>query len=679
MLDSPLSSLIRTTKSRITALQARGINTLRDLLMYFPFRYADETEFGNIIDLNTQNAISVQGEFKNVKLIRTKRGKAMLTADFFDDESDVKCMWFNQIYLKNTIKLNQKYVVTGKIKISAGKKTLMSPRVELLKTESSLKHSGRLVPVYNEFEMINSKWLREKIHPLLHFSNLIEERLPLNIVDSFSLMPLSEAIRQVHFPDNDEALKNARFRLGFDEMLIISLGALKRKYDLKNYNYADSVSLVVEKEYVSEFRSFLPFNLTNAQEEALNDILSDLIRSEPMSRLVEGDVGSGKTVVAFMAMYMALKNKKQALLMAPTEILAKQHMENALKVFKNSNVNLALLSGSMTKKQKEEVKAKLKLGLIDMIFGTHAIIQDDVDFKDLGVSVIDEQHRFGVSQRAFIKRFGTSHMLSMTATPIPRTLALTLYGDQDLSIIGEKPAGRKEIITRLIPEAKRDDAYLWIKAQIDSGRQAFIVCPLVEDSDSIDKKSVVSEHIRLKEEVFPKLKIALLHGKMKQKEKDQLMLDFKDKKYDILVSTTVIEVGIDVPNSSIIVIEDADRFGLAQLHQLRGRVGRSSHQSYCFLFMSSNSHSSKERMKAMVNFSDGFKLSEIDLDLRGPGEVYGTRQSGIPDLKMASLTDSKLINIATKAAQMIMAQDPELESSEYLNFEVLKGQKEVDL
>ena len=293
--------------------------------------------------------------------------------------------------------------------------------------------------------------------------------------------------------------------------------------------------------------------------------------------------------------------------------------------------------------------------------------------------MIDEQHRFGVSQRAFIKRFGSSHMLSMTATPIPRTLALTLYGDQDLSIIGEKPAGRKEIITRLIPETKRDDAYLWIKAQIDSGRQAFIVCPLVEDSDSIDKKSVVSEHIRLKEEVFPDLKIALLHGKMKQKEKDQLMLDFKDKKYDILVSTTVIEVGIDVPNSSIIVIEDADRFGLAQLHQLRGRVGRSSHQSYCFLFMSSNSHSSKERMKAMVNFSDGFKLSEIDLDLRGPGEVYGTRQSGIPDLKMASLTDSKLINVVSKAAQMIMEYDPELEKSEYLNFEVLKGQKEVDL
>ncbi len=679
MLDTELKGLIRTTQSRLDSLSSRGVRTLSELLLNLPWRYCDETEFGNVADLNAQDAISVQGEVKNVALRRTRSGKSMLVAKFFDESGEVEVLWFGQVYLKQVLKPGVKVVMTGKVKFASGKNTLMSPRVEIIKLDQELKHSGRLVPVYHEYEQISSKWLREKIHPLLYATKFFKENLPSLLLERFSLMPRGEALSQVHFPENEQALKNARFRLGFEEMLVIQLGVQKRKFDLKQVLGDGSLALVLKKEWCQQYLDLLPFTLTAAQQKSLDEILQDLANPEPMSRLVEGDVGSGKTVVAFMAMFLAYKNKKQAMLMAPTEILAKQHLENAMTLFKSLGVNVQLLSGSMTKKQKNEIKMGLSTGLIDMVFGTHALIQDTVEFKDLGLAVIDEQHRFGVSQRAFLKRFGSPHMLSMTATPIPRTLALTIYGDQDLSIIDEKPAGRKDIITRKVPEKKRAEACMWIESQVQAGRQAYIVCPLVEDSDFMESKSVSAEYERLSQEVFPHLRLALLHGRMKQSEKDQIMLDFKEKKIDILVSTTVIEVGIDVPNASIIVIEDADRFGLAQLHQLRGRVGRGEHQSYCFLFVQSFSENTRERMKAMVNFSDGFKLAEIDLDLRGPGEVYGFRQSGIPDLKMASLTDAKLVKMAQEAAELLMKHDPSLESYPDLLAEVYKGVQEIDL
>ena len=430
---------------------------------------------------------------------------------------------------------------------------------------------------------------------------------------------------------------------------------------------------------IEDFLNILPFKLTNAQLRAIAEVQDDLSKDRSMSRLLEGDVGAGKTLVAAASIFIAVKSGFQALIMAPTEILANQHYKGFVKLMTQFGMNIQVLTGSLTAKQKEQVKIGLKNGLIDVVVGTHAIIQDSVEFRNLGLAVIDEQHRFGVNQRAFLKKFGKPHVLAMTATPIPRTLALTIYGDQDLSILDEKPAGRKEIITRLVPESKRQESYYWIESQVKAGRQAFVICPLVEDSDVIESKSVVSEYDRLREVVFPNLKVGLVHGKMKQNEKDQVMLDFRDKKYDILVATTVIEVGIDIPNSSIIVIEDADRFGLAQLHQLRGRVGRGEHQSYCFLFVKSRSENTRTRMKAMCDHSDGFKLSEIDLELRGPGEVFGTRQSGIPDLKMASLSDTKLVKLTQEAAQEIFDMDPSLEKFPILIDRMHRSIKEFDL
>ncbi|MFA6947251.1 MAG: ATP-dependent DNA helicase RecG, partial [Pedobacter sp.] len=493
-------------------------------------------------------------------------------------------------------------------------------------------------------------------------SKFFEDPLPKEIIEEYQLMNFNDAIAQVHFPESDELLDAARHRLGFQELLLIQLRVLNRKKLWREMAENRKESLVMDKKCVQSFLDRLPYKLTGAQTRSLNEILIDMSGSLPMSRLLEGDVGSGKTVVAAAAAYMALMSGHQVLMMVPTEILAKQHFETMYGYLKDCGFNIQLLVGSLTKTQKEQLVNDLKNGVIDFVIGTHAIIQDNVHFRNLGLAIIDEQHRFGVSQRAFIKQFGTPHTLSMTATPIPRTLALTLYGDQDLSIIDEMPPGRQEIITRVVPENKRDGAYEWIKDQVLKGRQAFIVCPLIEESEVLEVKSAVNEYERLSHEVFSEFKLGLLHGRLKQSEKDEIMELFSLKKINILVSTTVIEVGIDVPNATIMVVEAADRFGLAQLHQLRGRVGRGEFQSYCFLFLEGDSEIVRQRMSAMVENSDGFKLAEIDLSLRGPGEVYGIRQSGIPDLKMASLSDRKLVQVAREAAEKIMALNLRLDA-----------------
>jgi ATP-dependent DNA helicase RecG len=404
----------------------------------------------------------------------------------------------------------------------------------------------------------------------------------------------------------------------------------------------------------------LPFKLTEAQQKSLEEIFADLSQEFPMSRLLQGDVGSGKTIVAGIAIYNTLKHKFQAALMAPTEILAEQHYRTISKLFSQEKFNIQYLSGSIKIAEKNRLYQGLATGTIDLVIGTHALIQSDVQFQNLGLAVIDEQHRFGVEQRSILKSHGTPHLLSLSATPIPRTLAMTIYGDQDLSIIDEMPAGRLPIVTRIVPEKKRQDAYLWIADRVKAGRQAFVVCPLIDESDILELKSVTTEYENLQKHIFPDLQIGLLHGRLKAAEKDEIMAKFKANEYQILVSTSVIEVGIDVPNATIMMIEGAERFGLSQLHQFRGRVGRGEHQSYCFLFMQNESQTAKQRLKAMVDHHSGFKLSEIDLELRGPGQIYGVRQSGIPDLKMASLTDSIAIAKARQAAEKIIKLDPEL-------------------
>jgi ATP-dependent DNA helicase RecG len=406
----------------------------------------------------------------------------------------------------------------------------------------------------------------------------------------------------------------------------------------------------------------LPFKLTGAQNRVLKEIFTDLEKSYPMSRLVQGDVGSGKTIVAALSALNVVKNGYQVAVMAPTEILAKQHYKTFVKVLAPYSLNIQFIAGSTTKKQKENLLMRMANGTVDIMIGTHSLIQDKIVFKNLGLAIIDEQHRFGVQQRNILKSYGSPHLLTMTATPIPRTLAITLYGDQDLSVIDEMPAGRKPVITRMVSEKKRLDAYRWIEDQINKGRQAFVICPLIEESETLEVKSVLEEYQYLQEHIFPQFEIALLHGKMKQEEKDQIMKDFKDNKVKILVSTSVIEVGIDVPNASIMLIEGAERFGLSQLHQFRGRVGRGEHQSYCFLFNTKLSKIGEIRMKAMERENSGFKLSEIDLKLRGPGEVYGQKQSGIPDLKMANLNDLNTLKKAREAAETIIEKDPLLKN-----------------
>jgi ATP-dependent DNA helicase RecG len=519
-----------------------------------------------------------------------------------------------------------------------------------------------MVPVYHETAKISSKWFREKIQPILYMTQFLSDPLPAELLGKHNLMPLDEAVRQVHFPESEELLERARYRLGFEELFIIQIRALQRKIFWKQVAHEQNKSFGLSKKSIQEFVETLPFKLTAAQGRALDEICLDLQKSEAMSRLLEGDVGSGKTVVATAAIFSAFKEGYQAAIMVPTEILAKQHYKTIFKSLKDFGVNIQLLAGSLPKSAKNEVIAGLKSGLVNVVVGTHALIQEAVGFKNLGLAVIDEQHRFGVNQRAILKSMGAPHMLSMTATPIPRTLALTLYGDQDLSIIDELPPGRQEIITRAVPDKKREDAYRWIASQVEKGRQAFVVCPLIEESETLEVKSAVEEFERLQSQVFTDFRLCLLHGKMRQADKDDIMLKFANHELDILVSTTVIEVGIDVPNASIMLIEAADRFGLAQLHQLRGRVGRGEYQSYCFLFPESNSEMSRKRMKAMVDYSDGFKLAEIDLDLRGPGEVYGVRQSGIPDLKMASLSDHEMLKLARDEAELLLKDDPMLEN-----------------
>ena len=662
MIERQLSEVIRTNKPYIVGLADMGILTVKDLLLNFPWRYSDESEFCKICDLSTIEPRTVRVNLDSVYTMKTRNGKSMTRAKIKDETGIAEVVWFGQSFLKTVLKDNMEIILTGKIKWSGSKAVMMSPSYEIPKATQDLIHVGRLVPVYHESGKITSKWLREKLWPIMYMTQFLDDPLPEEILKKYNLVSLAQAVRQIHFPESPEELIEARFRLGFEELFQIQLKALSRKKEFIEIAGEAGKVIQVSKEILEEYLQVLPFDLTNAQKRSLSEILSDMTKPKSMSRLLEGDVGSGKTVVAAGAIYAAVKSGYQAAIMVPTEILAKQHAKGFMKMLNSFGMNIQLLVGSLSKKQKEETVNGMKNGLVDVVIGTHALVQDKVGFKNLGLVVIDEQHRFGVNQRAILRGFGAPHMLSMTATPIPRTLALTLYGDQDLSIIDEKPAGRKEIITRRVPPSRRKDAYLWIREQIASGRQAYIVCPLVEESEALEVKSAVAEYERLQAEVFTDLRLGLLHGKMKQVDKDMVMQKFKDGELDVLVSTTVIEVGIDVPNASIIVIEAAERFGLAQLHQLRGRVGRGEYQSYCFLFPDSNSEMCRKRMKAMVDYTDGFKLAEIDLELRGPGEVYGIRQSGVPDLRMASLSDQDLVHKAREAAEWVLAVDPDMQN-----------------
>lgn len=666
LLSTRLSGVLRTTPAHLAGLNELGVKTVNDFFHYFPRAYRDRTDMCTVRELKVDAVNVVQGRLEGLFSRKTNSGKFMTRAFLVDPTGGVEIFWFNQPHISRMFRSGDEVVLTGKAKFERGKTVMLSPLYEPVRTKQL--HSARLVPIYHEHDCVTSKWIREKIQPLLKGTQLLEDYLPGTVVEAEGLMPYSEAVRGVHDPRDEEHLAKARYRLAFDELFLFQIRALQRRWRLRQNSKQDGRVIRIDSELTKRFLSQLPFTLTGAQQRVIGEISKDLNSPYPMMRLLQGDVGSGKTVVAAFAMVHALSARFQAALMAPTEILARQHYHNLMKFLSGFGFNVHLLVGSLADGQKEEIVRQIATGTVDLVVGTHALIQEGVRFARLGLAVIDEQHRFGVKQRELLEGASSvsglgraPHVLNLSATPIPRTLAMVVYGDQDVSVLDELPPGRQPIITRLVPEKKRRDAEFWIADQIKKGRQVFVVCPLIDESDVLGVKAVTTEFERLQGEVFKSFRIGLLHGKLRPAEKEEMMGKFGAGELDILVSTSVVEVGIDVPNATIMLIEGAERFGLSQLHQFRGRVGRGEHQSYCFLFTDSDSEKTRERLGALVKFSSGFKLAEIDLVLRGPGEVYGVRQSGIPDLKMASLGDEELVKKVRQAAAQLIVKDPELE------------------
>jgi len=685
-VSEPLSEILATTSRHLKSLAEIGITRVADLLNYFPRKYVDFSAPKKFSELLPNEEATVVGTIQNLKSFRTPRGRTIVSARLISAEGGLNLTWFNQTFVARILRNGDEIAISGKIQIGLrGALTLIGGSFEKISDE--MIHAGRIVPIYRTHgKLISSKWLREKIFPLLDYSaqlpNLLGELTPEltrgltaeTATAVKNLLPRGEAIRQIHFPDSFAQLESARATLAFEELFLLQLSALRRKLDWQIGAAGSARKILAPQNFLEEFATTLPFKFTAAQKKASAEILADLQKDLPMNRLLEGDVGSGKTIVAALAIFLAAKNNCQAALLAPTEILAAQHFRNFLKILHPLGIRGELLTGSTPAAKKKDIAAKLKSGALDLVVGTHALLESKIDFQNLGLAVIDEQHRFGVEQRTLIRKNGTPHVLSLTATPIPRTLALTIFGDQDVSIIDEMPPGRIPPITKIVPKNKRVEAERWIESEVAKGRQVFIVCPLVEESEVLEIKSAKKEFERLSKKVFPQLTLGLLHGKMRPKEKDAAMAAFAAGEIQILVATTVIEVGIDVANATIMLIEAAERFGLAQLHQLRGRVGRGSQQSYCFLFSEADSEEAQSRLHALEKISSGFELAKIDLANRGPGEVFGVRQSGIPDLKIAKLTDHDLIKKSRELGQEILAADPLLQ-----NFpEILKKLEAID-
>lgn len=671
-LDSPISELPRVGEQMSAKLHKLGIFTVQDLFTHFPRTYDNQTDIRKIVYVvqNEQNTLRVT--VNQIKNVRTKYKKMFTEAKVSDDTGSLLVVWFNQPFLTNQIKPGMEVILSGKIKFAFGRLSMQGPTVEIVKNEQI--HTGRLVPIYPETEGVTSRWLRTQIYSQLALANQFEEFLPDTIKEKYGLVSRTWAMQQIHFPEGEKEMIAAKFRIAFEEMLMMQISAQKKRIAWQSMDRGGKAMKLLNEE-IKAFVADLSFALTQDQKIAAFEILKDMEKAVPMLRLLQGDVGSGKTVVAAIALYQAVKSGYQGAIMAPTEILARQHATTLFPLFSKYGIRAELLVGSTTEKQKQDIIIALKNKTIDIIVGTHAIIQEGVGFGALGLAVVDEQHRFGVQQRATLKSHDSPHLLLMTATPIPRSLALTLYGDQDISLIKELPPGRKPIVTKVIREKERKKAYLFIDDQIAKGRQVFVVCPLIEESEVLDVKAATQAYENLQNDIFKHRRVGLLHGKMRPKEKDAVMAQFVNKELDILVSTAVIEVGVDVPNASIMMIEGADRFGLAQLHQFRGRVGRGDQQSYCLLFTDSRSDTAHARLQAMEKHHSGFDLAELDLQLRGPGEIYGTKQSGLPDFKMASLTDSELIYKTREAALVLLNEDADLNKCPKLKSEWEKYQQ----
>ena len=667
-LYADIQSIIGIGQKNSKLYNKLGICTVYDLLRYYPRRYQDYSQLKPINKLNFGDELTVIGTITQELTTRNSINKRLKITEavISDGTGSLRIIWFNKPFLSKQLYHGVSIVVSGKVDVYHGRLVLNNPEWELLDQEQL--HTNRIVPIYPLTAGISQKMLRKTINRnLVFWSKRVKEYLPDNLIAEEELPLISEAITQIHFPENEGTLSSAKKRFAFEEIFFLQLGVIVQKRDWIKAA-AKKYPLLDEKK--RKIIQSLPYALTNAQEKAITDISADLLLGNPMNRLLQGDVGSGKTIVARFAIEAVISNGAQAAVLAPTSILAEQHFRtlSALLITSGSaNADeVGLLIGSTPQKERKFLLESLSSGKIKVIVGTHALLEDPVIFNNLQLAVIDEQHRFGVDQRNLLKQKGNSpHLLVMTATPIPRSLALTIYGDLDVSVIDEMPVGRLPVETRLLQPGERKKAYELIRSQIENGFQAFIVYPLIEGEEEEDYTAAVNEYERLSKTIFPDLRIGLMHGKLKPAEKDKVMQGFRDQDYDILVSTTVIEVGVDIPNAVIVLIEGADHFGLAQLHQIRGRVGRNSDKSYCLLIPEDESGIENERLQAMVRSNNGFELADLDLKYRGPGEFLGTRQSGFVALRFANITDLPMIERCRDQAQKIFQEDPDLNKPQY--------------
>ncbi len=671
-LNASLTVLSGVGPRHATTLAKLGLHTLGDMLYFFPRRYDDYSQMKPINRLWYGDQVTVIGMVQSISSRPVRGGKMQIAEVVLSDGTGaLRVTFFNQPWITNRLKEDMSISVSGTIEQYLGRLVMNNPEWEPVEVENL--NTNRIVPIYPLTADITQKWLRKQMNQVVTFwAPRAVDPMPQMVKESAKLLELGEALAQAHFPDSQEKLKAARERLAFDEIFYLQMGVQRQKRDWQS---ATARVFDVDDEWLSARVAALPYELTSAQQKVIGNLRDDLKAGRPMNRLLQGDVGSGKTIVAALAVAMVNQAGAQAAIMAPTSILAEQHYRSFQALLTREAGadgylrpdQVRLLIGDTSASERGDILPGLANGDVKVLIGTHALIEEPVQFKDLQFTVIDEQHRFGVEQRAALRSKGENpHLLVMTATPIPRSLALTLYGDLDLAVMDEMPAGRQPVSTHVLTPRERERAYSLVRSQVVNGRQVFFVYPLIEESEKSEQKAAVEEHARLQKEIFPDLRLALLHGRMKPDEKDAVMAQFRDGMFDILVSTTVIEVGVDVPNATVMLIEGANHFGLAQLHQLRGRVGRGGGESFCLLIPDHEDAVENERLQAMVQTTDGFVLAELDLKQRGPGEFLGTRQAGYASsLKMASLSDVALIEKAREQAQKLFAADPELSADEH--------------
>ncbi|MGC9603201.1 MAG: ATP-dependent DNA helicase RecG [Minisyncoccia bacterium] len=708
MLDlrTPLAEVNGIGQGFISKLKRLNISTVGDLLSHFPTRYEDFSQIYKIADLIPNQEATIQGRVEEIEGRRAwRRNLYIVECLITDDTGSIKAVWFNQPYIKNVLQPGRLANFSGKV-TGRDEIHLSNPTYELIREQGTrderreTTHTGRIVGVYPETRGLTSKGIRYLVKPILENLKRVPEPLPEEILKDQNLPDVNRALKQIHFPDELENAMKARKRFAFEDLFLLQLYNLKQKIALARQ---EAPPVGADIPFVKDLLKHLPFTLTLSQKKSLWEILKDMSRNQPMNRLLQGDVGSGKTVIAAIAALNAAHGGFQAALMAPTEILARQHYQTFLRFFPGFEGGVALVTASQAlvfyghgltaETKKKQVQEDIKNGKIKIAIGTHSLIQKSVNFRSLALVVIDEQHRFGVNQRASLTDKKTQgaipHFLSMSATPIPRTLSLTIFGDLDLSIITEMPKNRKTIVTKSVDVKERTNTYQFIREEIKRGRQAFVVCPRIEPNEKtettlsrfewqkLELKSVKEEYDKLSKKIFPDLKILMLHGKMKAAEKEKIMRDFLEKRGDVLVTTSVVEVGVDVPNATIMFIEGADRFGLAQLYQFRGRVGRGENQSYCFLFTDSSSQSTKQRLKSIVEAKNGFELAEKDLKLRGPGEFFGQAQTGMPDVAMQAIQNPEMVKETRDAAVTIIKSDPNLKKHQLLGERVAEFQRQI--